>query len=475
MKLTIALMTYNRGSTYLRYSIEAILSQTHSDFELLILDNHSKDNTPSYVIGLKDPRITYIRQPPDSTTDLNFCTAIWMSCGKYVLVTHDDDIMEPTLVERQLALISKHPKLLCVASNVSLIDEHSNIIQTRLYNIDCDRIFKVGEYIKTYLEEKLWLPTPTYMYRRDAVLRFFTSGNGGDQIKIKTNTPSGDILMNCYLNSFGPIGLLADPLLRYRQHKGQESRNVHQGQPLVDILKVIKKTAKANPILRQYSAPLNAALARFQIQNLFFRFSKPTDMKRMTRSVAAIKSRLQEEIPPDQRAMDAIIPFEISVHEIKLELLCTPGNFKKLLRTPANTGATQGFRNWLKLIHAGRNLFHCQPKLTKIAVFGSMMAAFLIVLEARRAGIEVVCCVDSSPARIGKQIFGVPILSLMDFKWFDRDLDAVILSNERDHEDAIIKLLAPYLPQSKLQVLSWKELAFNSLKFTGAPLHMVNK
>ena len=470
MQLSIALMTYNRGSTYLRYSIEAMLRQTYSDFELLILDNHSTDETPSVVLGYHDHRITYIRHPPGSTPENSWLRGLLLSRGKYILITHDDDIMEPTLVEREMDFLSRHPDLLCVASNVSLIDGQNNVTQPRLYNIDYDRIFNVGEYIKAFLGEKIWLPTPTCIFKRDFLLK---AVNLNDKIglsktnKIK-NAPSGDIFHCCYLNSFGPIGLLGEPLLRYRQHEGQMTRNVHQGMPVVNILKMIKRRAKANPVLKQYINPLNAAHARFEMQDLFFRFPKLTDLKRMIRSVAVIKSRLEREIPDDQRGLDAIIPFEILLHELNLEPFCMPGNFEYLFSTPVNKGSTKGFRNWLQLVHNGRNLFDSQPGLKQIAVFGSMLAAFLIVLEARQAGINVICCVDSSPARIGKQVLGVPIISLSDLKCLDQNLDAIILSNEQDHEDAIKNILVPYLPKSNLIVRSWKELALDSLQFTSA-------
>lgn len=87
-KLTIALQTYNRGrSGYLRESLEAILAQSYGDFELLVLDNHSTDETPDLVLGYKDPRLTYIRQPPGGTSATNYNRALWMSRGIYVLPT----------------------------------------------------------------------------------------------------------------------------------------------------------------------------------------------------------------------------------------------------------------------------------------------------------------------------------------------------------------------------------------------------
>ncbi len=472
MQLTVALMTYNRGGTYFRCAMEAILSQTYSNFALLILDNHSTDETPKIALEYQDPRVTYIRQPIGSTPDTNFCSGIWMSCSRYVLITHDDDIMEPTLLERYMDFISKHPKILCLASNVSLIDEENRILQKKLYNMDEDRIFNVGEYIKAYLGEKLWLPTPTYMYRRDAMIRLLgleAERGSGIKKRINNRSASGDILMNCLLNSIRPIGMLADPLLRYRQHGGQHSRNVHQGRPVVAILRTLKKKQVLNvfPRLLRYRNLVNAALLRFEVQDKLFSLPRRKQFECMQRHVTEVKLRFATEIPENQRAMDSVIPLEILLYDLRLKPFCKKKYYRKLWGTPAKNGAVEGFRNWLRLIHAGGNLFDCQLSSKKIAVFGSMMAAFLIVLEAHRKGIEVICCIDSSPARFSADVLGVPIIPLQDLKQSGVTFEAVILSNERDHEDGMKRLLLPNLPTADVQVVSWKQMARESLRALG--------
>lgn len=471
MKLTVALLTVNRR-TYFSYALEAVLNQTYPNFEILVLDNHSTDDTAEYVMSIDDPRITYIRHPAGLGPDANFCSAIWMSRGQYVLITHDDDIMEPTLVERQIDFLSRYPKLLCLTTNVSLIDENNNVLQPRLYNMDHDRVFKVGDYIKTFLEEKLWLPTPTSTFRRDAMMDLLKMGGAGKEtgkeLRKMHCTPSGDILMSCQLNTTGPIALMAEPLLKYRQHSGQISRHIDQGQPLLDILKIIKGATKSTPTLRKHIPTLHGFDARFRIQNLFFKHSRPADIKRMARRVATIKSRLEKEVEPSKRAIDAFAPFEITLNLLNFSPFCAPGRFGKLLDAPADDGAIRGFRNWLKLIHSNRGLFYGFPKVKRIAIFGSMMAAFMLVLEARKAGVEVRCCIDTSPVRNGEQVLGAPVISLDELQSRDWGLDAVILSNERANEEGIRKLLAPYLPQPHFPIFSWKELASGSLKFSRA-------
>jgi len=98
-RISISLQTYNRGqSGFLRLALEGILGQTHGDFELLVIDNHSTDDTPDIVLACKDPRLTYLRLPPGGTPADSIRAAFRASQGEYLLTTHDDDIMEPDML-----------------------------------------------------------------------------------------------------------------------------------------------------------------------------------------------------------------------------------------------------------------------------------------------------------------------------------------------------------------------------------------
>ena len=100
-KVTVALLTFNR-SEYLKYSIEAILNQSYEQFEFLIIDNGSTDNTTSIILKYNDPRIKYIRLPLGGNSAVSFFNAIKLSQGKYILITHDDDILEKDLLKKQI-------------------------------------------------------------------------------------------------------------------------------------------------------------------------------------------------------------------------------------------------------------------------------------------------------------------------------------------------------------------------------------
>lgn len=451
--VTVALQTRNRADTgLLRIAMEAVLAQTYADFELLVLDNHSTDSTSDLVLGYRDPRLIYIRQPPGRTADTNFNSALWMARGKYVLITHDDDVMEPTMIGQMVRFLSLHPNIVLLATNVSLIDSQGATVQRRLYEMERDRIFRRGEYLGVYLKEKLWLPTPTCMFHRDK-----TVAVKGPQARATSHPyqPSADIAVACLLNAEGPIAILAEPLLRYRQHPGQESRNVDQSQPLVATMtELLKHRSK----FKAYLPALHAAHLRYLTQDHVFDADGIEDLKRKLRK---LKSRWERLVPASARAQDSVLPFEILATQCGLKATIETGYLGKLLRSPCEESASRAYRQWTCVARQGGSIFRCQRRLRRVAILGSMLSAALIALDARHDGVEVVCCIDSAPARIGRTLLGIPILphgKLLEL----RDLDAVILSSERSHETALRKMLRSYLPNRRLATPSWKDLVQES-------------
>ena len=161
--LTVALLTYNRAH-YLRQSLEAIVDQTWGDFELLVLDNGSTDETPQVVLSFNDPRLRYVRNPPGSTARFNNMSALWLFRGERLLITHDDDIMEPDMLKRQMALIAAHPELTAVWTNKSIIDKHGKQVQAWFSAPGPDRIFARGEFIARAAVENLWHPPSSLIF-----------------------------------------------------------------------------------------------------------------------------------------------------------------------------------------------------------------------------------------------------------------------------------------------------------------------
>ncbi|MCC3269893.1 glycosyltransferase [Arthrobacter gengyunqii] len=102
--VTVAISTYNR-SQYLRESIISVLAQTMQDFEIVVVDDGSTDDTRKVVESFDDERIRYIYQP-NSGISVARNAAADASRGAYTVVQDDDDLMTPWRLEKHFEHLS---------------------------------------------------------------------------------------------------------------------------------------------------------------------------------------------------------------------------------------------------------------------------------------------------------------------------------------------------------------------------------
>ena len=100
--------TFNRAD-YLKKAIESVLNQTFTDFELLILDNSSTDNTESVVKSFGDNRLRYIKHKPLGISQARNLAVREATC-KFISFLDDDDVWLPCKLEKQLEVFEKGDK-----------------------------------------------------------------------------------------------------------------------------------------------------------------------------------------------------------------------------------------------------------------------------------------------------------------------------------------------------------------------------
>ncbi len=106
--VTIGMPTYNRVE-YLPRAINCILSQTYEDFELIIYDDGSSDNTVEILEKYNDERLSYVsfenKGPP---TPLNYIYK--KAKGEFIIILHDHDIFSDALIEKCVKALKENPQ-----------------------------------------------------------------------------------------------------------------------------------------------------------------------------------------------------------------------------------------------------------------------------------------------------------------------------------------------------------------------------
>ena len=133
-------MSVFNGERYLKYSIDSLLNQTFKDFELIIIDDGSYDNSKKIIenFSKQDKRIILINHERKGLTkSLNI--GIRESKGKYIARHDADDLSLPTRLEKQWNFLEKHNDYGLVGTNWEYIYKEGNIIKNKIkYFVDQD-------------------------------------------------------------------------------------------------------------------------------------------------------------------------------------------------------------------------------------------------------------------------------------------------------------------------------------------------
>src|SRR5258705_5279593 len=106
--ISIVLPTYNRAGLILE-TIESVRQQTYSNWELLIIDEGSLDNTEELVRQLNDDRIKYFKLSVRINVTATRGEGVARSKGELIAFIDSDDLWDETKLEKQVAAFNKYP------------------------------------------------------------------------------------------------------------------------------------------------------------------------------------------------------------------------------------------------------------------------------------------------------------------------------------------------------------------------------
>lgn len=213
--ISVILPVYN-GGRYLPLAVQSVLEQTRSDFEFLILDDASNDQSWNYLSSITDPRIRLFRNEHNRGLFRNLNFLIEQSTGSLIKLWSQDDRMYPNCLQEFLNFHNQHPDLGFSYSGRDIIDAEGTIITPEGKD-------NTPALISTDLHARIAFFTGSIAgnianvcIRKAALERV---GRFNEAMKI-----SGDFDMWVRLAEHFSTGFIPDKLIQLRDHKGQLSR-----------------------------------------------------------------------------------------------------------------------------------------------------------------------------------------------------------------------------------------------------------
>lgn len=203
------LMSVLNGQEFLRPAVDSVLAQTFADFEFIIIDNASRDDTPAILDSYNDPRIIRLRNDEVLSLTQSLNKGLQAARGRYIARLDADDVAMPARLTRQVEFLDCNPDVTLVGTGVRVIDEQGRVTG----HIDppeaSDDIYNALAYSNPFVHSAA-------MFRRDAVVAL-----GGYP---EAYVYAQDLALWLKLAQRGRLGMIPASLVDLREHSRQATQ-----------------------------------------------------------------------------------------------------------------------------------------------------------------------------------------------------------------------------------------------------------
>lgn len=206
-KVSICIPNYNYAR-YLDEAIKSVLNQTYTDFELIITDDRSTDNSDEVVQKyLSDPRVSYYKNPVGLGIYGNLNRCIQYAKGTYLKFLCADDKFHPAMLEKFVQVMDTYPQVSLVTADQEIFG-----LKTEFLRLPYSGLQKGPDMVRSILETYNWVGGPTSVMIR--------AGNLGPE-GFKNSSWLGDWDMWAKQMSLGDAYIISEPLIYSRLHSSQ--------------------------------------------------------------------------------------------------------------------------------------------------------------------------------------------------------------------------------------------------------------
>ncbi len=280
-RITVHVPAYNYGR-FVGDALDSLLAQTCTDWEAIVIDDASSDDTPDVLARYDDPRLRFVRHDVNWGHVATYNEGIDLACAEYFVILSADDRYHPTFLERALACFDAHPDVSLVYTDYEVIDAHGEVRGVTAMTLDPDR-----DWVRDVSVELMFRP---FIQGCAAVARTRALRDLGGYDAAFPHTC--DTYLWRRLAFGGPVGHVAGFLLQYRVH----TVGMHHGTSVVELM----TTEEADQFARLFSDPaLPAAVAaqrgRLEATLAVRRARAQFQARRYGASAAAVASAVRQD------------------------------------------------------------------------------------------------------------------------------------------------------------------------------------
>jgi len=223
-KVTICLQSFN-CAPIIKYTLDSLIKQSYPNFEILVFDDSSTDNTIKVLSEYKEKYnfFDYFQNEKEkNTTNFNQYLKRIDTYGEFFSVFHSDDIYDSDIIAKQVNFLQKFEEAVCVSTDANIIDINNNFIgHPKIPQVIKNRqLVDYNLFVKTLFSSGFFLMMPSFMYRTDLM---------------KKNKPifdyekwswCADIAFCLELVKQGNIGFINERLLNYRVSSHSNSQKL---------------------------------------------------------------------------------------------------------------------------------------------------------------------------------------------------------------------------------------------------------
>ncbi len=308
-KVSVCIPTYNHAQ-FIEDAIGSVLVQTFDDYELIVIDNCSTDNTQEIVVPYlsRNPRIKYVRNDRNIGLGRNLNRCLNLATGKYVKILLADDVLEPACLEKSVKALDDHPDVALLTCARLIVDQRLRPVSVVAYS-EKPEIIEGGRAIRNCFFRGNLIGEPTaVLFRRELSTRGF-------DLEYRQVI---DLEMWFHLLEQGNLLSLSTVLCKFRQHEHQGTQqNAREFAAVSDEVKLYNDYIRKKYIGATF---LNRQKWKYKLAGIIWHHNK------LGIEPERVRMKMKEHYP---LSLFLVLRFLLQVYHVLIKVMT------RLIKTPA--------------------------------------------------------------------------------------------------------------------------------------------